>query len=262
MQPDVNQVPALHSPPGYNFFWEYLLGVRGRQQRNVLDHKHSEFLTYCLANYPESRAQLFQDFYVLCRLSLKTAGYFVEFGATDGLTISNTHVLEKLMGWTGILAEPFPVWHDALAANRGCIIDTRCVWEKSGEQLRFLGTRNEPELATLESFRDCDNHKGTRAKDPSIFTVETVSLNDLLDRNSAPKVIDYLSVDTEGSEYTILKAFDFEAHRPRIITVEHNYMEGPREQIRMLLHAQGYVREFEDLSRWDDWYYHRDLVKP
>lgn len=68
-----------------------------------------------------------------------------------------------------------------------------------------------------------------------------------------PKEIDYLSVDTEGSEFSILSAFDFDAYRIRVITVEHNFTPA-REQIRDLLESRGFVRKMESVSLVDDWY--------
>lgn len=69
----------------------------------------------------------------------------------------------------------------------------------------------------------------------------------------APAEIDYMSVDTEGSELRILSAFDFRTHTVKIITVEHNY-SSDRDKIHELLTRNGYRRKFELFSRWDDWY--------
>jgi hypothetical protein len=66
-------------------------------------------------------------------------------------------------------------------------------------------------------------------------------------------VIDYLSIDTEGSEYEILANFDFSKHRFRVITCEHNYTQ-ERDKIHTLLTEKGYLRKFEDVSQFDDWY--------
>jgi len=85
--------------------------------------------------------------------------------------------------------------------------------------------------------------------------VETVSLNDLLEQHSAPHEIDYLSVDTEGTEFEILNNFDFQKYQPRIVSIEHNNMPEIRGKLFELLTANGYVREFEDFSSWDDWYW-------
>jgi Methyltransferase FkbM domain len=88
------------------------------------------------------------------------------------------------------------------------------------------------------------------------YTVHTVSLNDLLEQHGAPGKIDYLSVDTEGSELRILSAFDFEKYSVDVINVEHNFTVD-REAIHALLVSKGFVRKFEMLSLFDDWYVRR-----
>ena len=60
---------------------------------------------------------------------------------------------------------------------------------------------------------------------------------------NAPKNIDYLSIDTEGSEYEILKTFDFDKYNSKVITCEHNYTPA-RNKIYSLLSANGYQRKF------------------
>src|SRR5262249_12101999 len=69
-----------------------------------------------------------QDLWVLHETRHKIDGYFVEFGAADGASGSNTLLLERDFDWRGILAEPNPVWHDDLKRNRKAAIDTRCVF--------------------------------------------------------------------------------------------------------------------------------------
>jgi hypothetical protein len=82
------------------------------------------------------------------------------------------------------------------------------------------------------------------------MVVTTVSLDEFLRKHNAPRTIDYLSIDTEGSEYEILKSFPFDQWEIRLITVEHNFTP-IRASIRELLTAKGYVcRE----AQWDDWY--------
>lgn len=198
-----------------------------------------------------SKAQLKQDIFVLSELDCKTGGYFVEFGATDGVDLSNTYLLETKFGWTGILAEPAKIWSEDLAKNRTCYIDYDCVWSKSGEVLEFNEV-NAAELSTINTFSGVDEHAVTRTSGTK-YPVNTISLFDLLKKYDAPKVIDYLSIDTEGSEFEILSAFDFDAYQFRVITCEHNYTP-MREKIYDLLTSKGYTRKFPNLSRFDDWY--------
>ena len=88
----------------------------------------------------------------------------------------------------------------------------------------------------------------------NVYMVDTVSLNDLLDEHGSPREISYLSIDTEGSELSILESFDFSRYVFKVITVEHNYVAAAREGIRRLLEGHGYVRKYEHLSLFDDWY--------
>ena len=198
-----------------------------------------------------AKSQIGQDVAALLINGFKRDGFFVEFGASNGVDLSNTALLERQFGWSGILAEPSPPWHDALKANRTCQIDTRCVWRSSGDTIEF-DVVAVGELSTISAFHDSDRHRKIRS-DFSRVNVETVSLADLLDQHDAPKVIDYLSVDTEGSEYDILSAFDFSTREFNFISVEHNYMPS-RERVADLMKEVGYQQVFAGLSKWDDWF--------
>jgi hypothetical protein len=88
-----------------------------------------------------------------------------------------------------------------------------------------------------------------------------VSLNDLLHQHAAPARFEYLSIDTEGSEFDILQSLDFARFRPRIITVEHNYSPA-RNRILALLQGQGYRRVLTQCSQFDDWYLESALALP
>jgi FkbM family methyltransferase len=212
----------------------------------------ADFLPYVSANYARSHAQLFQDLFVLHMTGEKKDGYFVEFGATNGVDLSNSYLLETV-GWSGLVAEPSKGWHQALIKNRKCSIDLRCVWDGSGQTISFSET-SAGEFSTVAEFRHSDHNNRSHAKE---YTVETVSLNDLLEQHKAPSHIDYLSIDTEGSEHIILRALDFKKWTFGIITVEHNFAAIRRQQIHGLLSDNGYRRVFEGITKWDDWYVRR-----
>ena len=108
-------------------------------------------------------------------------------------------------------------------------------------------------VSTIDLFSNvADGHQKARRKS-TVYEVNTISLLDLLDKYHAPKSIDYLSIDTEGSEYEILKGFDFDKYSFKVITCEHNHTSA-KERIFELLSSKGYVRKFENLSMCDDWY--------
>ena len=211
--------------------------------------KHQELLSSIAY---KCKSQLGQEIFALIENDFKRDGYFIEFGATDGLELSNTHLLEKEFGWTGILAEPAKIWHEELQKNRSCNIDTQCVWSKSGEVLSFHES-DTAVLSTVNSLRTiADGNKDYRLEGKQ-YDVQTISLEDLLKKYSAPKRIDYLSIDTEGSEYEILSNFNFDAYDIRVITCEHNYMP-ERDEIYKLLTSKGFFRVKTNKSQWDDWY--------
>jgi len=227
-----------------------LLKYHGEEVGSFEDRGEA-FLAYVLKNFYRSKAQIFQDLFVLFMTNEKMGGYFVEFGATNGISLSNSYLLEKSFGWDGILAEPARCWHAELTENRKCKIETKCVWDKSDEQIEFNEVSSK-ELSTVNAYSGSDDHFLNR-QTGEVYLVETISLNALLEKHGAPREIDYLSIDTEGSELTILSNFDFSKYNIRIITVEHNFT-AIREKIHDLLCRNGYERVFEKFSNWDDWY--------
>jgi FkbM family methyltransferase len=201
----------------------------------------------------KSKAQLRQDLFILAETKYKREGYFVEFGATNGIDLSNTYLLETEFSWKGILAEPANAWKLKLHENRpNAFIETLCVWKDSNSLLTFNET-DYPELSTIDIFSGNDDWYVNSRQEGKKYKVQTISLNDLLRKYQAPKYIDYLSIDTEGSEYEILKSFNFSEYSIGIITVEHNYTP-QREMIFELLTSQGYKKKYENISNFDDWY--------
>lgn len=208
-----------------------------------------------IRHFSRSRAQLRQDLFVLSHLNFPTGGYFVEFGACDGVTFSNTCLLERTYGWTGILAEPDDRWHEALRRHRTSALETACLWHTSGAVVEFVQV-DPPDLSTIRHYGDDDVH-GAHRRSGRVTSVPTLSLNDLLAKHQAPATIDYLSIDTEGSEFDILRHLDFDTYSFRVITVEHNFTP-TRQQTFDLLTGHGYVRVHTALSDFDDWYVRAD----
>jgi FkbM family methyltransferase len=229
---------------------DLLVGLRDSTSWRT-DHPEFPFIHFCLEHLTRSKSQLLQELWVLYELGSPSGGYFVEVGACDGVHFSNSYLLEKQYAWAGIVVEPSRFWYPHLRANRTCAIDERCVWRETGAMVRF-NEASTPMHATIDSYSDGDMHAESRRQGRR-YPVETVSLNDLLRTWGARRRIDYLSLDTEGSELDILSAFDFDAYDVRLITVEHNHT-GRRQAIFDLLTSRGFTRKFESLSRVDDWY--------
>ena len=100
-------------------------------------------------NIKNIKSQINQDIFVLYTLNWKRNGFFVEFGATNGVDLSNTYLLEKDFGWKGILSEPNPYWKEAIIKNRKTHIDFNCVWKKTRKNLDFQLT-SQAEYSSLK----------------------------------------------------------------------------------------------------------------
>jgi FkbM family methyltransferase len=239
--------------------WETLADILiiylNRQRQNLTTQIENNFIKFIADNYKKSKSQIFQDLLVLFLLGKKVNGYFVEFGATNGISFSNTYLLEKDFHWNGVLAEPGRVWHKDLAQNRNFRIDFRCVWDTSTEFLQFNETECA-ELSTVNVLTKKDSLATARINNKK-YSVETVSLNELLMQASAPSSIDFMSIDTEGSEFRILSQFDFNKYKVNVICVEHNFSEQDRAEIYKLLVKNGFERVFAEYSHFDDWYINR-----
>jgi len=109
------------------------------------------------------------------------------------------------------------------------------------------------ELSTVSKYVGSDRHAGSRANGVT-YDVETISLEDLLEKYRCPQSIDYLSIDTEGSEFEILSSFDFSRYDISIVSCEHNNTPN-RERIYQLMLENGFARKLTSLSKWDDWYF-------
>lgn len=196
-----------------------------------------------------SHSQMAQDVLILVLTNYLKNGYFVEFGATDGISLSNTFLLETEYGWNGICAEPIPFQYEKLKSNRKCSVDNRVVYNVTGETIKFK--------INQESL----DESGIVDDDKDAIEVESVTLVDLLRQYNAPRNINYMSIDTEGSEFLIIENFDFYNYNVDIITIEHNYVEENRKKIYSHLIPLGYKRILTDKSKWDDWYIKSELLE-
>ena len=234
--------------------------------QNALIDKDDEilfqFLEYIKNLKSIPRSQIFQDIFASFVIGNKFDKTFLEFGATDGISLSNTHMLEKELGWSGVLAEPDIQWIDSLKKNRpNTKIITKCIWKKSNEKLNFFSS-DEGVLSTLEEFKYCDSESmpdnaDARNKSGKNIVVETISLNDVIKEYFNGKCPSYISVDTEGSEFEILNSFNFSDYRPAVLTVEHNFSKS-QDMIDQLMINNNYFRIFKKLTAFDAWYVSND----
>ena len=192
-------------------------------------------------------SQLGQDRDVLS--VYKKGGYFVEIGASDGIELSNTYLLEQL-GWKGICVEPIPARFEKLVKNRKAICFNKAVYHTSDLEVVFSIANKYDLLSGIKDY--LTTYKDDILNNHTDIFVETKTLNDILNEANAPLFIEYLSLDTEGTELEILKSVDHSKYKFGIIDVEHNYQEPMRTDIRNYLWDKGYVLAYE--NKWDDRY--------
>lgn len=199
-----------------------------------------------------SYSQLHQDIWVLRETGHKRGGFFVEIGAFDGTCLSNSYLLEESYGWTGILAEPNPAFSEKIRSSRTSPLCTCPVDALTGTNVEMLFVSAEPELSSMRRVAFNDKHADKR-RDSVAVTQQTISMNDMLAQYDAPEFIDYISIDTEGSEPDILSTFDFNKYRVSLFSVEHNNT-GAEQVIDAIMSKNGYDRVHRQWSRFDAWY--------
>jgi FkbM family methyltransferase len=172
----------------------------------------------------------------------RDGGFFVEAGANDGFTQSNTYWLERFRGWRGILVEPIPAYVEECRVERPAAIVVHAALvspDHRGDTVRMqfgdlLSTVHgahgdaQAELDWVRAGLTLGWH------DPYETDVPARTLSSILDEHDAPEV-DLLSLDVEGFEPQALRGLDLERHAPRWIVVEAHDLEGARSALEETL---------------------------
>lgn len=192
-------------------------------------------------------------------------GFFVEAGANDGFTQSNTYWLERFRGWTGILIEPMPTLYEECRLERpqAAIVNAALMPEETAGQTVTM------EFGDLMSSVEGVHPEGEREwvkpglvlgwRDPYVAEVPARTLSSILDEHGAPEV-DLLSLDIEGFEPEALRGLDLERHAPRWIAVEAHDLDAGRRAIEDVL-GDRYILEAQ-ISPLDLLYRRADLEAP
>ena len=172
-------------------------------------------------------------------------GFFLDVGSGDGTIISNTKALEQ-KGWTGICIDANP----RNMQDRTCQIFKEVVSNETGKRVKFWAHPDDwagivDTLGDPEAIKDI-------LKTAPLVELTTVTLADILERANAPRFIHYVSMDIEGGELSALKGFPFDKYQIGALTVEHNFEEPRRSEIKALMESHGYKRVHTSVR--DDFY--------
>ncbi len=177
----------------------------------------------------------------------KKNGFYLDVGAHDGLIASNTYFFEKCLEWNGICIEPLPNVFDLLVKNRNSININACAYNDN-RILKFNQCIGYTEM--LSGIVDTYNPQHSQRIDyeskiynctNKIIEVQAFRLEDLLTSHQI-KIIDYLSLDVEGSELQVLEGIDFGKVHINVMTVEMNYPNSEEaKKINNLLLANNFT---------------------
>ena len=173
--------------------------------------------------------QRFIDFDLRKYLNFKN-GFFIEMGAMDGVTYSNTLHLEKYKNWTGILVEPSISEYKLCIKNRTAskVFNFLCSsYENEGKDYLF----HDMGAMSYSQFENSDNnypehHKNAKnildkfSKNEKSYIVKTVSISSLLDSTNSPELINFFSLDVEGAEIEVLNGFNFDKYKIQYLLIE------------------------------------------
>jgi FkbM family methyltransferase len=187
----------------------------------------------------EQDKYLFENFFK----NKKDCGFFLDIGAHDGVDISNTLFFEKELGWNGICVEPMKNRFDSLVKNRKCICINGCISDSEGEEDFVIFPEYTDMLSGLaKTFDDnikeiVDSKIKTQNNDSSkIIKVKTFLVNKILEEHNITH-IDFVSIDTEGAELSILQTIDFEKINIDYFTIENNNYDN---KIKSFMKSKGY----------------------
>jgi FkbM family methyltransferase len=210
-----------------------------------------------------SYSQFGEDVAAVRYFQKKRGGIYVDIGAYDGIHLSSTAMLELQYGWHGVLVEPIRTAYDRMVESRpGSTCIHGAVSAEKGP-LRFTYSAADGGMLSGTAF---DPRHQTRIEEESrrqhaqieVLLVPAVHPNEVLRAAAAlapggpdAKAIDFLSIDTEGTELDILKSIDWKTFRPKLLCVENDFQE--LHQADFLL-SVGYRRTGKTLGYCNDFY--------
>ncbi len=173
----------------------------------------------------------------------KRKGYFFEAGAANGQNASSCFVLEKELGWTGICVEPNSDFFQELLRNRpNSICENICLANHSGRVAYIEGGSNmvNPYLGGIKENLEQFKHNGsTVINEGQEVQKLALTMEAVLKKHQAPKIIDYAAFDIEGSELPVLEVFPFDEYLILALSIETGGVAWSK--IYELLASKGYI---------------------
>ena len=172
----------------------------------------------------------------------KTTGNAIEVGASHGISASNTKHFED-KGWTCMCIEPNPELYAQLRKNRPHAVKY-AVGSENRDNVPFAIVTLEGGDTTAISSLEIDQKlfKQHKVKEVKEVKVNLRTLDFILEEFKLfeGKQLDFVSIDTEGTELEVLKGFDLNKWRPKLLVIEDNY---DTEKLDEYLEKFSYVKD-------------------
>ena len=192
----------------------------------------------------------------------KKNGIFIDVGAHDGITGNNSYFFEKELGWTGICIEPLPLIYKKLKKNRNSI-NINCAVDVLDGETEFIENKGWTQMLSgilkyydKRHFQRRDKEIKIRGGKTNIINVETFTLKTICDTHNIKK-IDYLSIDVEGGELSVIQSIDFNKVFIDIIGFEDNY---PDISPLIIEYLQNNNYEFVQKHKFDIFMIHKNSI--
>ncbi|KAH3804646.1 hypothetical protein DPMN_132935 [Dreissena polymorpha] len=210
--------------------------------RKVLIHGNGNYNLHPDLRKRDSFSQYGQDKYLTNLFGSKRNGFFVEIGAYDGQSLSNTLLFEMKNNWTGLLIEANPHMFSLIASvNRNCYAINCCLgYTNTSLTFTLAGVLSSADAVITAQHRNRINSERINFKNDKTYnktvTVQCYSLLDVLVVIGTKKV-DYFSLDVEGAELYILEAIDWNQIDIDVFTIE---TDQHRDKIMSFMKDHGY----------------------
>jgi FkbM family methyltransferase len=228
--------------------------------KEIIEHCPDHRDRHKQLSYPvQYYSQIEQDkFYIENIIKFRCNGIFLDIGGYDGVTGSNTFYLEKLLNWKGVIVECNPYIIETCRRNRSNPVCDKAIYSKAttvdfvipgGEEI--VGGKHQVAGINSELNSASKQHFSKSYANSEIVSIQTITINDLFEQYNL-SVVDYMSIDIEGAEFSVLNELNFDKYKILYITVEHAFNKDKQRAIYDLLVSKGYrlVRN----NRWDDEY--------
>lgn len=162
--------------------------------------------------------QFQQDIAVSSLLNNKRDGFFVDLAANHPTFLSSTYSLEKNFNWTGVCIEPNSDHWWGLSQGRKCQVVGAVIGQKTMDEVKFRVKNIDGVGGHGGIIAHGMKNKNAPASDSKAFY--TVMLEEVFRELDVPRQIDYFSLDVEGAEEFIMRAFPFKEYDISLLTIE------------------------------------------